>query len=87
MGQGDTEQCAESIVSIADPEPSAMPGIDAQQSAASLDQDPEIKFKDHWQEDHDHQPDEDSDLAIFFAYQDRFGKLKLTVQGNAPGAA
>ena len=79
MGQGDTQQCAEWIVSIANPEPPAMPGIHSKQSEASLDQDPEINFKDHSQENHDHQLKEDSDLAIFFAYQNRFGKLKLTV--------
>ena len=84
MGQGDPEQCAQSIVSIADPEPPAMPGIDAQQSKASY-QDPKIESKDQTSEDHDHQnptrqPDEDSDLAIFLAHQDRFGKLKPVVK-------
>ena len=80
MRQGDPEQCAESIVSIVDPEPPAMPGIDAQQSAASLDQDPEIESKDHSKEDHDHQPDKDSDLVLFLTYTGRFGKLKPVVK-------
>ena len=54
-----------------------MPGMNSSQLAASLDQASEITSKDHMQEDHNHQNlDEDCDLAIFFAYTGRFGKLK-----------
>ena len=84
MGQGDSTESAESIVSIARDQPQQMRGMNSQQSTASLD--PKIEFKDHNKKEQDHQnpthDDEDLDLALFFPFEARFGKLKRQFTGT-----
>ncbi len=55
------------------------------QCAPSSDQDSKITSKEaairrSISSDPAHQPDEDSDLEIFFAFEDRFGHLKTSLQ-------
>ena len=81
MGQGDTDHLQVSNPANEGDEPVQMDGMNSAECAASLDQDSEITSKDHIQADHGHQNlDEDFDLAICFAYRNRFGKLKETVK-------
>ena len=85
MGQGDPQHCAGSILNIVGDEPRAESGMNAEQCVPSSDPDSKIDSKEEASEDQSpsnpaHPPDEDSDLEIFFAFEDRFGHLKTSLK-------
>ena len=84
MGQGDPPQGAGSILNIAEGRSSTLSGMNPEQCAVSLIP-TEISPPDQMARDQDHQtpthhPDEDSDLALFFPFEARFGKMKPLFQ-------
>ena len=84
MGQGDPPQAEESILNIAEDRSSTLLGMNPEQCAVSLIP-TEISPPDQIAGDQDHpqhtdHPDEDSDLALFFPFEDRFGKMKPPFQ-------
>ncbi len=79
LGQSDSPHCAGSIPSSDEGQPPAMLRINTEQCAPSS-LDPQTTSKtsaeDHFPSNPTHHPDDDSDLAIFFPFEARFGKLK-----------
>ncbi len=85
LGQGDPAQCQGSILNIVEDEPCAESGMNAEQCAPSSDLDTKTYTQEKSSEDRSrstpaHHPDEDSDLDIFRAFEDRFGHLKTSLQ-------
>jgi hypothetical protein len=80
LGQGDSQHCEESIPVKAQDGPLAESGMNSAQSAASLintkTTNPESLPRDHSHQNPSRHPDEDSDLEVFFSFEDRFGKFK-----------
>jgi hypothetical protein len=80
LGQGDSPQCAGSILNIGGGEPLALAGMNTQQSAASLIPaqitHQEISAEDQPSSNPTHHPDDDGDVSIFTTFENRFGKLK-----------
>ncbi len=85
VGQGDPAQCQGSILNIVEDEPLAELGMNAEQCATSSDPDLKIDPKEESSEDRSpshptRHPDEDFDLEICFAFEDRFGHLKTSLK-------
>jgi len=77
LGQGDSSQCAESNPSNAEDEASPMSDMNPDQPQASSDPETPTQISS----DETSSDSSNDDFQIFYAFEDRFGKLKEKLQG------